>query len=84
MNFQQLQSLAEVAPAYLRLRGAHPDKPAATVLSYLRNGEGETFEQFCCPGHDWVYTGSLYGGDDDSYHGEGRCYCALCGADGDA
>lgn len=37
-----------------------------------------------CPGHVWVYTGSSYGGDDESYHGEGRCYCELCGADGDA
>lgn len=36
-----------------------------------------------CP-HDWSYTGSTYGGDEDSYHGEGRCYCSICGADGDA
>jgi hypothetical protein len=35
-------------------------------------------------GHSWVYSGSAYGGDDDSYHGEGRCYCEFCGADGDA
>ena len=34
--------------------------------------------------HSWVYSGSAYGGDDDSYHGEGRCYCEFCGADGDA
>lgn len=34
--------------------------------------------------HDWSYTGTAYGGDDESYHGEGRCYCAHCGADGDA
>lgn len=33
--------------------------------------------------HEWVYTGTAYGGDDDSHHGEGRCYCAKCGADGD-
>jgi hypothetical protein len=37
-----------------------------------------------CPSHEWAYTGSAYGGDDDSYHGEGRCYCIHCGADGDA
>lgn len=36
-----------------------------------------------CP-HDWSYSGTAYGGDDESYHGEGRCYCSLCGADGDA
>ena len=36
-----------------------------------------------CP-HEWVYTGTAYGGDDPSYHGEGRCICRLCGMDGDA
>lgn len=35
-------------------------------------------------GHEWMYTGTAYGGDDSSYNGEGRCYCAYCGADGDA
>lgn len=35
-------------------------------------------------GHSWVYTGTQYGGDDESYFGEGRCYCEFCGADGDA
>lgn len=35
-------------------------------------------------GHSWAFTGTQYGGDDDSYHGEGRCYCEHCGADGDA
>lgn len=34
-------------------------------------------------GHSWLYTGVAYGGDDESYHGEGRCYCEHCGADGD-
>lgn len=34
-------------------------------------------------GKNWVYTGTLYGGDDERYHGEGRCYCMFCGADGD-
>jgi len=41
----------------------------------------------CCTaptGHEWVFSGAAYGGDDDSYHGEGRCYCVHCGADGDA
>jgi len=35
-------------------------------------------------GENWVYTGTAYGGDDESYHGEGRCYCQFCGEDGDA
>jgi len=35
-------------------------------------------------GHKWAYTGTQYGGDDPSFHGEGRCYCEHCGADGDA
>ena len=29
--------------------------------------------------HEWIYTGMAYGGDDPSYHGEGRCICRLCG-----
>lgn len=33
--------------------------------------------------HAWAYSGTAYGGDDESYHGEGRAYCLLCGADGD-
>lgn len=35
-------------------------------------------------GHSWVCTGTAYGGDDERWHGEGRCYCEHCGADGDA
>lgn len=34
--------------------------------------------------HEWVYTGTAYGGDDERWMGEGRCYCIKCGADGDA
>lgn len=34
--------------------------------------------------HEWAYTGTAYGGDDESYMGEGRCYCVHCDADGDA
>ncbi len=34
--------------------------------------------------HEWEFTGAEYGGDDESYHGEGRCYCRKCGTDGDA
>lgn len=35
-------------------------------------------------GHHFEYTGTAYRGDDERYHGEGRCYCIHCGADGDA
>ena len=31
--------------------------------------------------HEWACTGESYGGDE---LGEGRSYCMLCGADGDA
>jgi hypothetical protein len=34
-------------------------------------------------GHSFVSSGTEYGGDDESYFGEGRCYCEFCGADGD-
>ena len=42
--------------------------------------------QFACGfllGHRWSHTGTAYGGDDESYHGEGRSYCQHCGMDGD-
>lgn len=35
-------------------------------------------------GHEWACSGTQYGGDDESFNGEGRCYCVWCGADGDA
>lgn len=44
--------------------------------------EQQQFETEEC-NHEWVHTGTEYGGDDESYHGEGRCYCLLCGEDGD-
>gem|GEM_PF-4541924 len=43
--------------------------------------EPEEWRDSCA--HEWVYTGTVYGGDDPSYRGEGRVYCAKCGADGD-
>ena len=33
--------------------------------------------------HEWVYTGTEYGGEDERFHGEGRVYCSKCGVDGD-
>ncbi len=83
-SFAALQALAEIAPAYQRLRSENPDIPAASVYRYLRDGgDGLSLRQFICS-HEWSYTGTAYGGDDESYHGEGRCYCSKCGADGDA
>lgn len=35
-------------------------------------------------GHEFECTGTAYGGDDERWHGEGRCLCIHCGADGDA
>jgi hypothetical protein len=43
--------------------------------------EEEPEEETCA--HEWGYSGTAYGGDDERWHGEGRCYCVHCGADGD-
>lgn len=83
-TFAQVQALAEIAPIYRNLRAQHPEVPARMIHGYILFGEGESLAQFLCPGHQWAYTGTAYGGDDESYHGEGRCYCTHCGADGDA
>lgn len=64
-------------------RARHPSIPARHVLAYLREQTGCSIEQFLCR-HAWSYTGTEYGGDDESYRGEGRCYCRLCGMEGDA
>jgi hypothetical protein len=83
-TFAQVESLAAIAPSYRAMRQANPTVRAADVHRFLScGGDGLTLEQFCCR-HDWACTGTEYGGDDDSYHGEGRCYCTKCGADGDA
>lgn len=77
-------ALIEIAPTYLAMRAQHPEVPARTIHAYLRTGTDASFREFCCPGHEWAYTGTAYGGDDASFMGEGRCYCVHCGADGDA
>lgn len=79
-----LQERATRALEYANLRALHPSVPAIKLWHYVRDGEGEPLREFLCPGHRWAYTGSAYGGDDDRWHGEGRCYCVNCGADGDA
>ena len=68
---------------YTQMRHAHPERRALDIWNYLHRDEAMSFEQFTCR-HEWAYTGTAYGGDDESYMGEGRCYCIHCGADGDA
>jgi hypothetical protein len=87
-SFDRLTEFVRTAQYYRALRHRYPHVAARHVHSYLRDGDGAgTLEQYVCSitaGHEWAYTGTAYGGDEDTYHGEGRCYCALCGADGDA
>jgi hypothetical protein len=78
------RSLIEIAPSYLAMRAKYPSVPAVKIHAYLHSDTGESFEEFCCPGHEWAFTGTAYGGDDERWCGEGRCYCINCGADGDA
>lgn len=83
-SFAQLQAVAELVPGYLRLRAERPLLPASVVVAFLRDpADCNSIDEFTC-NHDFVCTGTEYGGDDESYHGEGRCYCVRCGKDGDA
>lgn len=89
LTVSHVQWLAESWVWYQELRKKHPRVPARLIVGYMLRGyeESQSFEAFVCEnttGHDWKYTGTAYGGDDESYHGEGRCYCANCDADGDA
>lgn len=80
-------AFGKFACQYLELREQHPRARARTVAAYIRDDQGLSYRQFACGfehGHDWRFTGTAYGGDDESYRGEGRAYCCLCGADGDA
>lgn len=80
------------AQTYFRVRGAAMERgehiPSSVAFAWARgDGEGLSLKEFICErthGHRWAYTGTAYGGDDERYMGEGRCYCANCGADGDA
>lgn len=57
----------------------------ASVAEAARWGDAGPDDACTDPnGHKFVCTGTAYGGDDESYHGEGRSYCIHCGADGDA
>lgn len=60
---------------------------AAALESHIGQGFDALLRLITTKGecaHDWAYTGTEYGGDDERYHGEGRAYCSKCGADGDA
>ncbi|WP_186215111.1 hypothetical protein [Burkholderia gladioli] len=83
----QAAAFGETAGQYQRLRAAHPTIRALTIHRYIHDDQGMSLEQFQCEterGHVWSYSGTAYGGDDESFHGEGRCYCIYCGRDGDA
>jgi hypothetical protein len=88
MSISEAIHFGRVADQYQQLRREHPVMPVLTIKRFIDcDGNGLTLEQFQCEterGHRWSYTGSAYGGDDESFHGEGRCYCSNCGADGDA
>lgn len=59
----------------------------ASAISEPRSVDDEdNGEQRCTNpgGHQFECTGTAYGGDDERWHGEGRCLCIHCGADGDA
>lgn len=81
---ERLEERARNAKTYVILREKHPEVPAAKVWGWMHSDGGESLAEYLCPGHRWICTGSAYGGDDDSYMGEGRVYCSLCGKDGDA
>jgi hypothetical protein len=85
-SIQQMTHFMDTYHSYKGLREMYPKLRASQVYGYLRDDEARSIEEYICRterGHDFIYTGSNYGGFDDSYSGEGRCYCANCGADGD-
>lgn len=71
-------------PDWLDLADAYVAACEALGLApVMHEPEDVPSEQDLCA-HEWAHTGTEYGGDDESYHGEGRCYCVKCGLDGDA
>lgn len=68
--------------AWITINAARQDNAFKAIAEAL--AEPDPGQQGDCPGHEWSYTGTQYGGDDESYHGEGRVFCIHCGADGDA
>lgn len=70
------------------VRGApsFPHFRALTIEEAEAEDASEDEEGRCtnAGGHEFAHSGTAYGGDDPTYHGEGRSYCLHCGADGDA
>lgn len=66
------QERAQFLELYAKTRAANPLVPARKILAWLKDEGGEPLEQFLCA-HDWVISEET-----------DRCYCCLCGADGDA
>ena len=83
-----LSERARFAADFFAQRERHPEVPVLHLFNYLRgDGGGESLEEYVCNvtrGHRFAFTGTAYGGDDERWGGEGRSYCAYCGADGDA
>lgn len=65
----------DLADAYLKACAEEGVDPVVSV------SPPDADEPSCA--HEWVHTGTAYGGDDERYMGEGRVYCSKCGADGD-
>lgn len=85
MATSALAERAHRAAQYFDLRISNPTAPAIKLFHYACGAsDGDSLQEFLCPGHEFAYTGTEYGGDDESYHGEGRAYCVHCGKDGDA
>lgn len=88
-NAMQIVITTEGIHVYARPADMDEGQPplAFAPMVEVQEEEQEPDTEPCCMnpgGHEWVYTGTAYGGDDSRWRGEGRCYCAHCGADGDA
>lgn len=82
------EELATRTPQIARLQRKLARIEGAASHAALRAREaaaaeaGVPLDEFECA-HEWTFTGTAYGGDDERWSGEGRCYCVHCGADGD-
>ena len=87
-HLHALMEKSQRAAVYFRVRGQYEHIPARVAFGWAcGEGEGQSLVEYLCSvtrGHEWGYSGTQYGGDDERWHGEGRCLCVWCGADGDA
>lgn len=82
------EALERRAAAPMRAQAAQDFSPLFQPLAEetpdLFADEEEEFDRCTNPGgHEFECSGTAYGGDDERWHGEGRCLCIWCGADGD-